>query len=161
MAESEVVPVEPEVVTYTLDEFMKQRDETRQKAIAAGLASKEAVRKVDAVVEFAGLTLKEKSTLVDYLPDVYSKSEVVGKKDQRSTGKAVILDVGFKSAQPQQQSESRENRDRSTTSRGSGRRDGGGGRFGGRGSGGGGRTGGGSRSSGPSTVFNVMDFPSL
>lgn len=160
-AETEVVPesevpVEPEVPTYTLDEFLKQREETRQKAIAAGLASREAVRKVDAATEFAGLTLKEKVALDDYLPDVYSKAETVGKKDQRSTGKAVILDVGFKSAAPPQQSsfDNRENRER--TGRGSGRGGGDGGR---RSSGRGGGSSG--RYSGPSTVFNALDFPSL
>jgi hypothetical protein len=107
------VPEEPEDVTLTLDEFMKQREDLRQKAVAAGLATKDAVRKVDTATEFAGLTLKEKTELGDYLPDTYSKPETLGKKDQRSSAKAKVLDVGFKSAAP-----TYENRDRFTGGRG-------------------------------------------
>jgi len=107
------VPEEPEDVTLTLDEFMKQREELRQKAVAAGLATKDAVRKVDTATEFAGLTLKEKTELGDYLPDTYSKPETLGKKDQRSSAKAKVLDVGFKSAAP-----TYENRDRFAGGRG-------------------------------------------
>lgn len=162
---------EPEPVTFTLDEYMQIRNEARAKAAALVGETKE--RKVNKdSAEFAGLKTVEGEEVQDYLPGVNSKGEAI-RKDQRSTVKTPVVNVGFKFEANQQSDGYRGGGDRG--SRGGDRpfRGGGGGRGGrsdgrggGRGDGGRGRGdnrrgGGGGGRSGPTTVFNNMDFPAL
>lgn len=165
-----VVVAEPEPVTYTLDEYMRKREEARQQA-AGLIGATKPTRSVDAEKEFAGLT-SFSASLSDYLPG-NAKAVEAGKKDQRSTGKTQVTDVGFKFQVPQQDSREGGRGGRGEGGRGGrggeGRGRGGDRREGGRGEGrgrGGGRDSGARPSSRPasgpsSTVFNTKDFPSL
>lgn len=156
VAEPEVEE-EPEEPTYTLDEYMERRNEARAKAAAlVGNVKERKVTKDSS--EFAGLKSVETvgGEELEYLPGKVSKAEA-GRKDQRSTGKNTVLDVGFK-FDSQQSDGYRKDRPFRGGGRGD-RRDGGrGGRSDGRGRGD--RRGGG-RGGAPSTVFNAMDFPAL
>lgn len=157
----EVTPAEPEPVTFTLDEFMQKREEARQR-LAGLTGAPAAVRTVDKEKDFAGLTTVAAGELENYLGSSAGKAEAA-RKDQRSTGKAVVSNVGFKfpAVQPE-----REQRDRDGPRTG-GR---GGDREGGRGprrEGGAGRGAGrGDRparpASGAAAAFNAeKDFPKL
>ena len=171
-------PAEPEPVTFTMDEFLKTREEARQKAVAAGLAGAAKERTVNKETEFAGMTTLSVA-LDDYLSASNAKAEV-GRKDQRSTGKTQVLNVGFKFPTPQPEGgrgdrgdreggRGRGAGDREERSSGRGRGEGrgrggrGGDREGGRGAGRGRGEGRGSssRPAGSSSVFNTADFPSL
>jgi hypothetical protein len=130
---------------------LKTREEARQRVVAAGLAGASNVRTVNRETEFAGMTTLNEQ-LEDYVASTVTKTEAA-KKDQRSTSKTPVLDVGFKFAAPQV-SKPREEREGSfrgnnrSSGRGEGRgRSGRGPREGGRG---GGRV-----------VINNADFPSL
>lgn len=152
------VEEEPEEPTYTLDEYMERRNEARVKAAAlVGNVKERKVTKDSS--EFAGL--KSVETVdgegLEYLPGKVSKAEA-GRKDQRSTGKNALLDVGFK-FESQQSDGYRKDRPFRGGGRGD-RRDGGrGGRSDGRGRYGDRR--GGGKGGAPTTVFNAMDFPAL
>lgn len=156
----EVAPAEPEPVTFTLDEFMRKREEARQKLAGVGAV---APRAVNRETEFAGMTTLA-TALDDYVSGTAAKSET-GRKDQRSTGKTQIVDVGFKFQAPQgdRDRESRGGRGEGRGGRGGDREGGRGGRREGRGDGRGGRGEGrggrGGRGSAPG--FNAADFPSL
>lgn len=191
--EPEVVP-EPSV--FTLDEFMQKREAARAKLQGLGLVADKAPRQVDKAA-FGNLEPKNDTDLDAYMPgngkgSIGLKTAAAGaaagatKKDQRSVGKATVLDVGFKFQAIQPDFDDRRERgDRPERGDQRGGRGGGGPREpraprpagGGRGEGGGGGgagRGGGARSEGhghgssgkkdaaaPAAVFNVQDFPSL
>lgn len=159
MVVEDVTPAEPEPVTFTLDEFMQKREEARQKLNSVAPAV--ATRTVDKT-EFAGMTTLAVA-LEDYVAAANAKAEA-GRKDQRSTGKTQVLNVGFKfpTVQPEREREGRtggRGGDREG-GRGGGRREGGAGRGAGRGERSG-RSSGAPRSAGGAAVFNTADFPSL
>lgn len=166
VAAEETEPVEetePEPETFTLDEFMEKRNEARKKALEL-MGDAKPVRSVNKDADFAGLKSVEESELENYIPAKNTKASIAenARKDQRSTGKNKIVDVGFKF---EVQNNDRDDRGYGG-GRGGGRGRGGGGRGGdrGRGSGDRGRGSGGrgGRGSKPVTVFNsVTDFPSL
>ena len=168
------VPAEPEPVTFTMDEFMKKREEARQRLAAENAAKP--VRAVNKETEFAGMTALS-AALDDYVTSAKGDNNAGGRKgDQRSQAKTQVLNVGFKYPTPQPESRDRDSRGDREGGRGGGRggdREGGRGprREGGRGEGGrgGGRGGegrgagrGGPRpAGGASSAFNPADFPSL
>jgi plasminogen activator inhibitor 1 RNA-binding protein len=165
-------PKEPEIPTYTMDQFMEKRNAERAKAVTL-LAEGVKVRTVDKEA-FTGLTVAGEN-LDDFLGRTKFKAGD-RTKDQRSTGKTQILDVGFKFAAPEQPDRGdRYDRGDKGGRGGEGGRGGGRGgdrngdrRPGGRGEGRGGGRGagasggrGGGRGTGPATVFNTADFPTL
>jgi len=84
-------PAEPEVVTFTFEEYLAKRNEARMNADAFGEIKP--VRVVEA--DFSGLkTVKE--DLDDLLKLGGGKKEKDKKTTQRSTAKTAVLDVGFK-----------------------------------------------------------------
>lgn len=93
-AVEEVTPAEPEPVTFSLDDFYKQREEARQR-LAELTGAPAPIRTVDKEKEFAGLTTVAAGELENYLGSNTAKAEAA-RKDQRSTGKSVVLNVGFK-----------------------------------------------------------------
>lgn len=154
--EEAVAEPEPEDKTITLDDFMQKRKIEREEAQAV-FAGDVKARAADKEV-LAGLSKAGKE---EYGSELAAKD--YSKKDQRSTGKSKILDVGFKNyQQPAQESSYEDRRPPRVEGRGSGGR---GGRGGDRNSRGGGRGGGapssGRGSGGPATVFNAQDFPTL
>jgi len=140
---------EPEDNTITLDQFMEKRAAERQQAkavFADDVKARAADKELLATLSKGGkVELESEGTLKEY-----------GKKDQRSTVKSKILDVGFKFKNPEENSYE-DRRPPRGEGRGSGRfradRNSRGGRGGSSGRGGG--------SSGPTTVFNAQDFPTL
>lgn len=162
----EQAPAEPEPVTFTLDEFMRKREEARQKV--ADLAAVSA-RTVNRETEFAGMTTLA-TALDDYVGANVAKAEA-GRKDQRSTGKTQVLDVGFKfpTVQPEREGGGRGGRGEGGRGGRGGDREGGrGGRREGRGEGRGAGRGegrgegrGAPRAPRSATAFNAADFPSL
>lgn len=158
----DVTPAEPEPVTFTLDEYLQKREEARQKLASVAPT---AARTVNKETEFAGMTTLAVA-LDDYVSSGNTKAEA-GRKEQRSTGKTQVLNVGFKfpTVQPEREREPR------TGGRGGdreggrgGRREGGAGRGAGRGDRGGRgapRAAGASRPAGGAAAFNPADFPSL
>jgi len=139
---------EPEDNTITLDQFMEKRAAERQQAQAI-FAGDVKARAADKDV----LNSLSKAGKEDYASELIQKE--YGKKDQRSTAKSKILDVGFKFQNPEQNTYE-DRRPPRGEGRGSGRHRGGGDRNsrGGKGSSGRG-------SGGPATVFNAQDFPTL
>lgn len=93
-AVEDVTPAEPEPVTVSLDDFYKQREEARQR-LAELTGTPAPVRTVDKEKDFAGLTTVATAELENYLGANAAKAEAA-RKDQRSSGKAVVLNVGFK-----------------------------------------------------------------
>jgi plasminogen activator inhibitor 1 RNA-binding protein len=83
-------PVEPETPTFTLDEYLAQRNNARVNSEIFGEFS---VRTVD-VNEFSGLKTKEDSedTFISLGGNKVAKKK---EQNQRSAKNAVILDVGF------------------------------------------------------------------
>lgn len=158
---TEEADAEPEAQTFTMDEYLARREESRKASATLGGVRTE--RTVDKEADFAGLKTIENDGDMTFIPARSTKAEVV-KKDQRSTGKNQVLNVGFKfGVSPNAE---REGNDR----RGGGR----GGRGGQKGNRGGNRRGdrnGGStddrtqpnsdKSAGPTTVFDSASFPSL
>ena len=126
VAVEEVTPAEPEPVTFSLDDFNKQREEARQR-LAALTGPAAPVRTVDKEKDFAGLTTLATGELENYLGSNAAKAEAA-RKDQRSNGKAVVLNVGFK-FQAVQPDRERDERPRTAGGRGGDRE----GREGGRG----------------------------
>ena len=162
---------EPEPATFTLDEYMQQREEARAKAAAlVGTVKQRTVDQNSA--EYSGLKAVGGEAEQDYLPSTTAKAEAA-RKDQRSTAKTPVLNVGFKFQQAPQQSErgDRPFRGGRGEGRGGGRGERRGGRGegrgargegrGGRGEGRGDRGGRGGSGGAPNTVFNNLDFPSL
>lgn len=150
----EAAPAEPEPTTFTLDEYMQKREEARQKAAAIAAVNARTVNKD----EFAGMTTLAVA-LDDYVASSVSKAESASRKDQRSTAKNQVLNVGFKYPAPQPE---RERGPRFEGGRGEGRGGRREGRDGGRGEGRG-RGGRGAPRSGSTSAaaFNPADFPSL
>lgn len=175
-AEEEAEPAEPEPVTYTLDEFMEKRNEARKEALRLlGGGDKKTARSATADSDFAGMKSVEGGDIDNYMPARTLKSAEVARKDQRSTSKAKVLDVGFRFESNSFGDRDRERGDRGGRGgegrgggrgarggegRGSGR---GGDRGSGRGAGrGAGRGGGGAAAAAATAVFNnAADFPSL
>lgn len=159
-ADEEVEPAEPEPVTYTLDEFMEKRNEARKEALQLLGADKRPARTLDS--DFAGMKSVDGGEIDNYMPARNAKSADIARKDQRSTSKAKVLDVGFRFESNNYGSDrtdrsGRGGRGGEGRGRGSGggRGDRGGGRASGRGRGGG-------RGGAPANVFNnAVDFPSL
>jgi plasminogen activator inhibitor 1 RNA-binding protein len=149
----EQAPAEPEPVTFTLDEFMRKREEARQKV--ADLAAV-AARTVNRETEFAGMTTLA-TALDDYVGANVAKAEA-GRKDQRSTGKTQVLDVGFKfpTVQPEREGGRGGRGEGGRGGRGGDREGGRGGRREGRGEGRGAP-----RAPRSNAAFNAADFPSL
>jgi plasminogen activator inhibitor 1 RNA-binding protein len=96
VAEEPKEPKEPEIPTYTMDQFMEKRNAERAKAVTL-LAEGVKVRTVDKEA-FTGLTVAGED-LDDFLGRTKFKAGDRA-KDQRSTGKTQILDVGFKFKAP-------------------------------------------------------------
>eukprot|EP00168_Porphyra_purpurea_P018776 TRINITY_DN7156_c0_g1_i2.p4 TRINITY_DN7156_c0_g1~~TRINITY_DN7156_c0_g1_i2.p4 ORF type:complete len:138 (-),score=13.23 TRINITY_DN7156_c0_g1_i2:143-556(-) len=137
---------------------MRKREEARQRIANIGVTA--APCSVNKDTDFAGMTTLAVA-LDDYLAASSTKAEA-GRKDQRSTGKAQVLDVGFKfpTVQPERERDSRGGRGEGRGGRGEGR----GGRRDGRGEGRGGRGEGRGASRAPRSggaAFNPADFPSL
>lgn len=152
-ATPEPEPVEPETPTFTLDEYLAQRNNARVNSEIFGEFS---VRTVD-TNEFSGLKTKEESA------DTFISlggAKVAKKKEQnqRSAKNAVILDVGFSIAPtetPRGEGRGR-GRGEGRGARGEGR--------GARGEGRGGRGGRGGRKSSADNKVDINDsaaFPSL
>lgn len=171
-AEEEVEPAEPEPVTYTLDEFMEKRNEARKEALRLlGGGDKKTARSTTADSDFAGMKSVEGGDIDNYMPARNLKSAEVARKDQRSTSKAKVLDVGFRFESNNFGDRERGDRGgrggRGVEGRGGGRGRGGegrgSGRGGDRGSGrGGGRGAGRGSATAAANVFNnAADFPSL
>lgn len=149
----EAVPevVEPEVPTYTLDQYLATRDSARSNNEIFGAFS---VRAVDAS-EFSGMKTKEESEDI-FIALGAAKASKKKEQNQRSAKNNVILDVGFSVAPTEVPT--REG------GRGRGRGRGEGGREGrGRGEGRGGRgRGGGRRSNDPKVdIHDSNAFPAL
>jgi len=141
-AVKEPVVVVPEPITFTLEEYMAKRNESRANSAIFGT-----LNKTSRESDFAGLSSK-----VDELPEAYyaaanaKDGKAKAGKSQRSTAKAQFTDVSFKS-------------EKEEDTRGSGNGGRGGGRNGApspRGRGGGGR--GGSRDN---FSLDVEAFPTL
>jgi len=152
-----VEEAEPEPVTYSLDEFLEKRNEARKALLSSATETK--VRVVDQSA-LAGLSRKEDLGETTYMPIKAAKGDAT-KKDQRSTGKNQVLDVGFKFEAIQVDDGGRGGRGEGRGGRG----DAGRGGRGGRSSRGDGsrpaRTTGAPSNKGAQTVFNTQDFPSL
>lgn len=148
-------PVEPETPTFTLDEYLAQRNNARANADIFGEFS---VRTVD-TNEFSGLKTKEESedTFISLGGGKVAKKK---EQNQRSAKSAVVLDVGFSVAPTETpRGEGR--------GRGRGRGEGRGARGEGRGARGEGRGGRGGRGGRKNSAENKVDindsaaFPSL
>eukprot|EP00601_Ochromonadales_sp_CCMP2298_P003306 CAMPEP_0173184400 /NCGR_PEP_ID=MMETSP1141-20130122/8950_1 /TAXON_ID=483371 /ORGANISM="non described non described, Strain CCMP2298" /LENGTH=366 /DNA_ID=CAMNT_0014107757 /DNA_START=56 /DNA_END=1157 /DNA_ORIENTATION=+ len=93
---SEPVEVaEPEPETFTMDDFMKKREEARAKVLSlVGTKARIVSKDTEALGSMVNV---EKSELGDYLSPAAIKAEV-GRTNQRSSGKQQVLTVGFKSS---------------------------------------------------------------
>jgi len=162
---------EPEIPTYTLDEYLKKREVSRVIADSFGPAAERTVNKE----EFAGLKTKE-GDLGEFMALGGGKTSKTVKKDQRSTNAKVqptAIELGFTNASLQQSNGRDEGRG-GRGGRGRGREGGDGGRredgrgerpprefgsprdIGGRGRGRGGRG-----SGSGVNIFDASAFPSL
>jgi plasminogen activator inhibitor 1 RNA-binding protein len=163
----DVTPAEPEPVTFTLDDYLQKREEARER-LAALTGAPAPIRTVDKEKEFAGLAAVATPELDNYVGSSATKAEA-GRKDQRSTGKAVVLNVGFKfpTVQPEREDRGPRTGGRVGDREGGrgGRREGGAGR-GGRGEGRGDRSerpasGRGAPRAGAAAFNAEKDFPKL
>lgn len=143
----ESVP-EPEPAVFTLDQFMQKREQARAKLHEVLGPIDHPVRKVDKVAEFGNMEPKNDTDLDAYIPGVKGKKEQ-GKKEQRCTGKAQVLDLGFQFKAPQPEFRPRERTERPEREQRGGR--------GGRGEGRRHET----KKVSEAPVFNTQDFPSL
>lgn len=135
-------PVKEEVVDTTMsyEEFLRKREEAR--TASSLLAPAKATRVVDVASQFAGLKTVEEGEDTYIAPKVVKGNTNV-KKDQRSTGKAQIVDVSFKF---ESANNDYRRRDDNRGARGDTRKP---------------RPASGGKSKAPVTVFNTGDFPSL
>jgi plasminogen activator inhibitor 1 RNA-binding protein len=86
---------EPEPETFTMDEFMKKREEARAKVLSlVGTKARIVSKDTEALGSMVNV---EKSELGDYLSPAAIKAEAV-RTNQRSSGKQQVLSVGFKSS---------------------------------------------------------------
>lgn len=146
-------PPEPEVPTFTMDQFLAQRAAAREKASSVLAADK--ARTVD--TDFSSGLQKAGEELNDFWAQTKGGKPKKYGKDQRSTGKTSV-DVSFKFDTPQQDDDRHDRRgdrgDRGEGGRGRGGRGRGEGRGEGRGRGGrGGR--------GASFNVSAAEFPTL
>eukprot|EP01041_Mallomonas_annulata_P000352 gene352-633_t len=167
----EVAPPEPEVPTFTLDEYLAKREQARANADLFGTVSERTVNEED----YAGLKTKEAEEVV-FLALGDSKQVKAKKTDQRSNASKAnqVIELGFKNASLAQSASREEGgRGRGRGGRGGEGRGGSGrgGRGEGRGEGRGGRREGRSdrpprdnRRGGPGASIDINDssaFPSL
>lgn len=149
-AEPEPQP-EPVPSVFTLDEFLEKREQAR--ARLNDIVGDKPVRTVDKSA-FGNLEPKNDTDLDSYMPATKTgKAQQAGKKDQRSSSKAQVLDLGFKSWTPpvnEYRSRDRPERERGERSgrgagRGEGRR----------------HEKKNAAAEAPAVVFDAQDFPSL
>jgi plasminogen activator inhibitor 1 RNA-binding protein len=116
-------PAEPEPVTLTLEEYQRRKEEERAKSAILGVAK--ATRPVE---EITGLKIKEGDGLENGVYTGSAKASKGSKSSQRSTGKTLLTDLGFKleSDEPRNREERRPPSGGKPGGRGSGGRSGGG-----------------------------------
>lgn len=141
-----IMEPEPVAPTFTLDEYMARRENSRVNTTVFGTVSERT-----AASDFSGMKAKEEEKKAFIV--LGTGKEKKSKSTQRSDGKSVILDLGFKACPQQSENDSHRG---GRLGRGEGK-----GRGGGRGGRGDRIAGRGSRSGGKIDILDTSAFPSL